>query len=118
MIKRVTKKQNLKNKRGRRRIFGGFRVTGKMIFGTGTTDFQARNERKYEVLDGSVLNSPIPCTRKVSARQIYKGLSHSFVTVLNKDDPSAETLRAPGIGLLRTGPKFRLIGSRSHFSPF
>ena len=40
---------------------------------------------------GSALDSPTPHTRKISARQLYKG-----VTVLNKDDPPAESLRVRG----------------------
>ena len=52
---------------------------------------------------GSVLDSLIPCTRKVSVRQRYKG-DTAFVTVLNKDDLPAETLRVHGMKPLVVEP--------------
>ena len=57
----------------------------------------------WDFSEGSLFDSPIPCTRKVSTRQRYKG-GHSFVTVLNKEEPTAEKLRMQGIGLSRTEP--------------
>ena len=65
-----------------------------------------RKARAESGFPGSVFDSPLPCTHKVSARQGYK--SSQFCNSLNKDNPLAETLRVPGIGISGTDP-FTLV---------